>query len=113
MNYKINENDIGMHLIANAVPFFAVRYSRPCQEVQLYCPLGGKVVQETAKPGDPNSASEIPGSFVRKNKALDNCGVYFKRDSFPGSWVCLTRVLVCAYTNKLKGSSSVSPNGVT
>lgn len=39
--------------------------------------------------------------------------VPFKGDSFPESWVCLVRVLVCAYTNKLKGSSSISPNGVT
>lgn len=34
------------------------------------------------------------------------------RGSFPGSWVCLTRVLicVCAFTKKSKGVGKVSPD---
>lgn len=44
MKYKINEDDTGVDLVANTLPFFAVRDSRPCQKVQLYRPFGGKVV---------------------------------------------------------------------
>jgi len=38
--------------------------------------------------------------------------VPFKGHPFPESQVCLMGVLVYAYTNKLKGSSSISPNQV-
>lgn len=44
VKYKINEDDTGVDLVANTLPFFAVRDSRPCQKVQLYRPFGGKVV---------------------------------------------------------------------
>lgn len=38
--------------------------------MQLHRPFGGEMVQETEEPWDPNSAPEIPGSFVRKDIAV-------------------------------------------